>query len=244
MHEGVYCYCILDGEAESNLGITGIGGSPLFAISFKDISAVASNIQLKQREPEIDEIIVHHKVVEGVRSRGTVIPLRFGLVFKARDGVERLLKSSYSEFKSKIGKFRHKNEFGLKIILAEKSLQNFEQFVQNQSTEFKRISKEIATSGPGTAYFLKLRLNDYVKNEALRRIEDVSGEVHRELSACAEEARLMKTDLDQVILNAAYLVEENTTRAFNRKLETLKQKYERKGLLFHASGSWPPYSFC
>lgn len=244
MHKGVYCYCILDGEAEGDLGVSGIGGFPVFAISFKDISAVSSNIELKKREPEIDEIIVHHKVVDEVRSRGTVIPLRFGAVFRARDGVEKLLKASYSEFKSKIEKFRRKNEFGLKIILAEKSLQNFEQLVQNQSTEFKRISKEIATSGQGTAYFLQLRLNDYVKNEALRRIEEVSGEVHRELSACAEEARLIKTELDQVILNATYLVEEDKVSKFNQKSGMLKQRYEPKGLIFHASGPWPPYSFC
>ncbi len=70
------------------------------------------------------------------------------------------------------------------------------------------------------------------------------GEIHNYLAISADDSKLLKTDIDQVILNASYLIKKKDHDGFNLKLKNLQEKYKNDGLTFHLSGPWAPYSFC
>src|SRR5207245_9348860 len=105
---GVYTYCILKGEKNRNLKVTGINDRPVYSLDYKDISALVSNVPFKKIEPSMEDVISHHKVVEAARSLGIVLPIRFGVIYKNKAGTRKLLRDSYNEIKSKLDKSRGK----------------------------------------------------------------------------------------------------------------------------------------
>src|SRR5437867_4073819 len=242
--DGRYVYCIMEGGNKQNLGSIGLFGNEVYTINHIDISAVVSKMPFKEMRPGVDSIIAHQRVVEASRDVTTTLPVRFGILFKSDQGVKKLLASSYKDFRSKINKLKDKEEFGIKLILEKENMQKIQKQVADNSQEVKKIKNEINTSGKGAAYFLKMRMNDAIKNEILKKIEKLGSEIHHDLVSCAADSSLLKADLENVILNAAYLVNKSEIEKFNDKFEKLKKKHCAHGLIFHQSGPWAPYSFC
>lgn len=237
-------YCILHGEGSSTFKANGIKGGPVYTVDYRDISAVVSDVAFKEISPSMDDVVAHNKVVEAARGSGVVLPVRFGVIFRNKDGTRKLLRTSYKGYKSKLAKLRGKDELGLKVVLEKEAMGKIESLAREESEEAKKIRLESASSGEGTSYFLKLKLDDIVRNEALNKISMISEQVHDELTETAEESRLLKTELDQVVLNSVYLVETEKVKEFNKRLAALERKYEPMGFSFHVSGPWAPYSFC
>ncbi len=244
VNDGRYVYCILEGSKTQNLGKIGLFDKPVYTIIHRDIEAVISKASFEQMKPDADNITAHQRVVEASRNIGTTLPIRFGTMFKSDEGVKKLLIKSYKDFKSKINKLGGKDEFGLKILIDKPEIKKLELLVQGNSDEIKKLKKEITIAGRGESYFLKMRMDEAIKNEAFRKIEQFSGEIHHELSKTAEDSCLLKADLEQILLNAAYLINKNNRERFNLKLEKLEARYKEHGLIFHRSGPWAPYSFC
>jgi uncharacterized protein YhaN len=243
MTNGKYLYCIMEGVQGFRFGHTGLLGKQAHTIPYKDISAVVSNIPFKEMQPDAETITSHQKVVEESRTQSTTLPVRFGIIFKSDDGVKQMLVKSYKDLKSKMVKLRGKDEFGLKIIIEQTDLKKFSTVSQNDS-KIKKIKKEITSSGEGTAYFLKMKMDEAIRNETYKRIERLSGQIHSDLTKASQESCLLRSDFDQIFLNAAYLIDRDETVKFHKKLDNLKDKYQSDGLIFHLSGPWAPYSFC
>ena len=244
--DGRYIYCIVDWEANKsagNFGNIGIGENAVYTVGYKDIAALVSNIPFKQMESNLNDIVAHQRVVEAARENRTVLPVRFGVILKSEEGVKKLLTGSYKDYGTKIAALRGKDEIGIKVLLNKSSLKKIEaQAVQSQ--EIKKIKQEISASKPGTSYFLKLRLQDAMKNETLMQIDKMVGEINNSLAKSAEERKLLKNDVNEIVLNAAYLVDRSRTQVFDDKVKELKERFEREGITIHKSGPWAPYSFC
>ncbi len=243
MIEGKYLYCILDGVHDSRFGNIGLNGKQAYTVSYKDVSAVISNAPFKEMKPDIDTITSHQRVIEESRMHGTILPTRFGTMFKSDDSVKKMLMKTYKDLKSKITKLKDKDEFGLKIMIDKSDLEKLK-IASQKNPEIKKIKKEISSSGKGTAYFLKMKMDEAMKNDIYKRIDTLSAQIHHELVQAAQDSCLLKTDFDQIILNAAYLVNRGDISKFSKKLDSLKEKYGKGGFIFHTSGPWAPYSFC
>ena len=244
MIKGRYIYCILESEKKPDIGNIGLFDSNVYTIGHKDLNAIVSAIPFKETPASVDNIIAHQRVVEASRKIGTTLPVRFGVIIKTEEGVKNLLVKSYRDFRSKITKFKDKDEFGVKIVFDKNNLKKIKKDMPDESDEIKKIKKEMNNAGDGTAYFLKMKMDEAVKNETLKKIDRLSGEIHNEIASLADDSRILKSDIDQVILNVAYLVKKKDHDSFNLKLKKLEEKYKKDNLIFHISGPWAPYSFC
>lgn len=233
----------MEGSHDLHFPNVGLFGKSAYTLGYKDVSAVISNVPLKEMKPDADTITSHQRIVEESRVHSTILPARFGIMFKSEDSVKQMLSKSYKDLKTKIAKLKGKDEFGLKILIDESDLKKFSSSSEN-NPEVKKIKKEISASGEGTAYFLKMRMAEAIRNDTYRRIENLSNEIHSEISTTVTESCLLRSDFDQIILNAAYLVTRTEVPKFQRKLDILKNKYGKDGFNFHLSGPWAPYSFC
>jgi hypothetical protein len=243
MVEGKYLYCILDLKKKHEFGPIGLFDKNAYTLSHKDISAVISSIPFKELQPDINTITAHQRVVEESRNLGTTLPIRFGILFKTEDGIKKMISKSYNEFETKIKNLKDKDEYGLKIIMEKSKLAQLHNLSQ-ETPEIKRIKKEMKESGKGTTYFLKMQMDEAIKNEIYKKIDVIGGKVHQELISLSISNCLLKSDLDQVILNAAYLIDKKKIDIFRKKIEDVKKMYAKYGLMFHLSGPWAPYSFC
>lgn len=243
MVDGKYLYCVREGSKNHRFSDVGLFGKQAYTIAYKDISAVVSNIPFKEMQPDVENLTAHQRVIEESRSLCTTLPVRFGIIFKTDDGVKKMLVKSYTDFKSKVTKLKDKDEFGLKIIIDKSDLKKIS-LVQHGSPEIEKIKKEISSAGEGTAYFLKMKMDEAIRNHTYKKIDQISGQIHSELTKASEDGCLLKSDFDQIVLNASYLIGRDQTSKFHQKLDSFKKKYESAGFIFHLSGPWAPYSFC
>lgn len=243
--DGRYIYCIIDGQKKpiGNFGNIGIGENPVYTIDYKDIAAVVSTIPFKQMESNLNDIVAHQRVVEVARQANTVLPVRFGVILKNEEGIKKLLASSYKDYRTKLSSFSGKDEIGIKVLINKSSLKKIKEQA-GQAEEIRKLKQEISSAKPGTSYFLKLRLEDAMKNETLMKIDKMVGEINSSLAGMAVDRRLLKSDVGEIVLNAAYLVERDKISAFDAKVKELRERFEREGMTLHRSGPWAPYSFC
>lgn len=244
--DGRYIYCIVDWDDDklpTNFGNIGIGENAVYTIGYKQIAAVVSSIPFKQMESNLNDIMAHQRVVEVAREARTVLPVRFGVILKNEEGIKKLLAGSYKDYSSKLAALRGKDEIGIKVLLNKTSLKKIEALAE-QSEEVQKIKQEMSTSKPGTSYFMKLRLQDAMKNETLMKIDKMVGEINGALAEGADDRRLLKNDVGEIVLNVAYLVDRSKMRAFDAKVKELRERFEQEGMTIHRSGPWAPYSFC
>lgn len=247
MVDGRYVYCIMDWEEKKspgNFGNIGISESPVYTIGYKDICAVVSSIPFKQMDSNMNDIVAHQRVVEAAREMATVLPVRFGVILKNDEGIKKLLSTSYKDYSTKIARVRGKDEIGIKVLLGKASLKKIQEQAQEQSSEIQKIKSEMSSAQPGASYFMKLRLQDAVKNETLRKIDQMVGEINRALGSAAEDTKMMKNEVGEIVLNTAYLVDKKKMSEFDSKVKELRDRFESQGMTIHRSGPWAPYSFC
>lgn len=247
--DGRYIYCIMEWNEQNiipaNLGNIGISESPVYTISYKDVCTVVSNIPFQKMESSINDIVAHQRVVEAARATGaTVLPVRFGVILKNEESVKKLIASSQKDYRAKIAQLRGKDEIGIKVLLDKSGLKKIETMAQEQSEEIQKIKQEIACAQPGTSYFLKLRLQDAVKSETLKKIDKMTGEINTTLGGVAEDTMMLKNELGEIVFNGAYLVDRKRMQEFDAKVKELRAKFEYNGMTIHQSGPWAPYSFC
>ncbi len=243
MTNGLYLYCIADTEDTSKLGNIGLYERNVYTKNFKDLSAVVSDIPFKEVRPNVNEINDHQRVVEASREKWATLPVRFGTIFKSSEGLGEYLTKSYKDLRPKIAKLRNKDEYGVKVIFDKDDFSKL-QIKVDDNEEIRKIKKEMATAGQGTAYFLKLRMDEALRNEVLKKMEEISGDVHAHLSKVAADSCVLRSELAQIIMNSSYLIDRNEKEKFDLEMRKTKEKYEQYGILIHVSGPWAPYSFC
>jgi hypothetical protein len=253
---GIYIYCIIqqnDEEKrkfESEFGNIGLNNQSLYTIRHNDISAVVSKLPLAQLKAKIDDIMTHQKVIETIRQKlgTTILPVRFGTVVRNEEAVKNLLLKSYKEYKLKLDQFEGKDEFGIKVLKTKIFGEKIKNQVETQSQQIQTLKHNLTSlpqNKPGSEYMLNLTLKDTIKKEILKKMEQLTLQIHDEFLEVSEDATLLGNDnIEQLALNSAYLVKKDNSEEFRSRLNKVKEKYEKMGLIFHMSGPWTPYSFC
>ncbi|TBR11030.1 MAG: GvpL/GvpF family gas vesicle protein [Candidatus Nitrosotenuis sp.] len=243
MTDGRYVYCIIENNSSADLGNIGLYDGLVYQIHFKDISALVSTIPFKEIHPSVNEINSHQHVVESSRAKWTTLPVRFGTVFKTDDGVKQFLTRSYKELQSKIAKFKDKEEYGLKVIIDKNDLQKLDLKI-SENKEIKKIKEELESAGEGTSYFLKMKMDEAIRTEMLKKVDEIGGDIHAQLSKVSATSCTLRSELAEIMLNSSYLIDRNEKEKFDSQVHKIKKKYEPIGITLHVSGPWAPYSFC
>ena len=232
-----------DGD-ESSFGSIGIEGREVFGVEYKGVTGVVSPIPFKTIEANLPTILAHQKVVEACMAKATTLPVRFGVIFKNENGVKEMLSKSYDDYRTKLVKLNGKDEFGAKVILDEAGLKRVKTEVESESAELGKLRKTVSKAAKGTSYLLSIKMEEAVRNAAAKKVEEMSMGVHAELSRAAVDSAVLKSEHQQIVLNAAYLVDRSRREEFQAESARVRRKYEKEGLTIHLSGPWAPYSFC
>jgi hypothetical protein len=239
--EGKYVYCIIKSEDDREFGPIGIGGdaSRVYTVHFKDLAAVVSDTPIRIYDPTRENVLAHELVNETVMREHTVIPMSFGTIFRTRDDIFELLKSTYRAFDDVLDKMRDKIEFGLKVLWdRERVVARLEE----EDEEIHRLKQEITGNEQGSTYFARMQLGRLVESALEEAANAYVLDIHQSLKPYAIASRSNKPIGDRMILNAAYLVERQREQEFDEAVKSLSRKYEDV-LSFKYTGPWPPYNF-
>lgn len=274
----IYLYCIVEaGTAAADLLATGdLRGlepnEPLFSIESEGLVAAVSRVPetifaeeplntLLADLPRLAPFAIRHE--EAVRAllpaAPALVPLAFGTVFHAPQGVTALLRERADEFRRLLDTLRHKQEWGLKVFRdAAQALEA----ADTASAELRRLAAAAAAASPGRAHLLHKRREQLRETEAHRLVAQSLDTVLQRLAATSDAVRcdeVPRSELrapsssardpergtwnPQLVLKAAFLVRAAAVDTFCTVAAELERAYAPQGLSLEVSGPWAPYSF-
>ncbi len=258
MKELLYLYCVTkDKPSTCNFEDLGI---KTHSIYFQGTYALVSGVSpddfsednLKKNLADMGwvekNIRLHEKVIEEIMKDQAVLPFKFGTVFENEANVEKLLKTNGPEFKAVLASLDGREEWGLKIYCGS---EYFKDALCKRNERITEIDKEILAAGKGKAFFLKKKKDEIIKDIINEKISEYTKDCFERLKITAVDTRInnilpkeVTEKQEDMVLNAAFLINNKRIKEFENVLAYLKTKYTNKGLIFDCTGPWPPYNFC
>ena len=242
VEEGKYIYCIIGANEERNFGPIGIGGrgDTVSTIGYDDLSAVISNFPMGKYVVSKENLIAHEKVIEEVMKDYTVLPMRFCTVAASAEEVRGLLRKRCLELRGLLKDMDNKIELGVKAFW--KDMKVIFQEIVDEDKKIKFLKERIAKKSFKESYAERINLGKMVK-AALEAKRDKEGQrIINVLKRIFYDFRINETRGDEMIVNAAFLVDRAREKEFDNNMEALDANYSGR-IRFKYVGPTPPYNF-
>jgi hypothetical protein len=240
--EGQYIYAIIETDREVNFGPMGMGKEKgdVYTTVHNGLGAVISDSPVIQYPVTRANTMTHQSVMERVMKEYPMLPVRFGTVSEGLDPIrEKVLKERQSELSETLTYMRGKIELGLKAIW--KDMQPVFEEIVAQNKEIGRLRDRLLKRRGGVQRD-QVRLGEMVK-KALDNWKEQQGKaILRPLDGLWVEQKLNSHFGDQMIANAAFLVEKEKEEGFDTAVEKISQQYAEKMSLKYV-GPIPPCNF-
>lgn len=253
MIKGFYIYCIRNRHKE----VKGVGQ---LSIPFKDIEAVAREVNLAEfSEKEIknklqndarwtkESIRSHHKLIEQLWKEGTIIPCKFGTVFRTKKRIQEMLEKHHKQFSYLLSWLAGKQEWGLKVYLDS---QEFIESLRKEDQEVIALQKRKEAVPEGTRWYLDQKINAMIDQKLEIEIEKNVKEIVGEIKQSVEELVLNEHRApeeskknQEMVLNSACLLKIKGVKRWQEDWERFFKKFHKRGLSCEITGPWPPYNF-
>jgi hypothetical protein len=261
----LYIYAIRHTESPK-IKAKGMDGAGVYTIPYKDVEAVVSDVDIQKygskeiaekAKEDVSWIVEHANIHESVIEQAnraptsykllpSVIPMKFGTIFDAKEKVEVLLKKKYKKFQKTLQSLQGKQEWSVKVYVDPATLKNE---IKKEDTEIQKKLAELKKLPKGMDYFLELEIEEKLTSLVDKKCSTIRGEITKQLLACStetKEGRLIAKDVtgksEDMILNTACLVDYDAFAIFQKKTKELEE--EKNNILsIVTTGPWPPYNF-
>ena len=232
----------------------GVAGEDVRVLTEGSLTAVVGSVDARRFGPDVlaghlenldwlaETARAHDAVVAATAARGPVVPVRLATLFSNDEGVRELLRSRREDFQSALEAVTGRAEWGVKAYVDPDSLAN------SLSAGDTASSGSTAQSGAGSAYLLRRRAQMAARQSAQSAAGEWARQIHARLRPLCAASRLhpaqdprLSGRHDWMILNAAYLVDQERTEPFHALVKQLSEW--QAALDVELTGPWPPYSF-
>jgi len=265
--EGLYLYCIRekteDAPVISAEGIDGEG--KVFTLAYRELEAVVSKVSLEEFSSEEiqkkagedlswikEKAIIHVKIIEEAMRRDdkvlSLIPIKFGTIFKEKAGLEKTLNEDYPRIKEVLDRIRDKQEWSVKVYLRDRK--KLEQIIKEKNEAIKEKEEEITSLPEGIAFFMEGELEEIISKEVNKELDNIVEDLFKSLGKQAVDSvrnKVLEKDLtgrrEPMVLNSVYLIPKGKVENFKKEAEGLNKEILAKGFYLEYSGPWPVYNF-
>lgn len=233
----IYIYSIIDSDKKIDDSINGLKGSNVYNIPFRDIGAAVSDLDEQIQDVTRDNVFKHEEIVEKMMKNFTVLPLRFLTVFNTKKDVISMMEYYYDDFRQNLDRLKNKVEFGIKVIWPGNTIK------KRIRDAFNKTAPSILTSADSAAQsFLKEKFENHkIEKEFEEEATKCIAIVDEYFNQIIARKKLQKLQSENLLLNAAYLVEKEKQEEFKQAFEQLRRTSGELKFLF--SGPWAPYNF-
>ena len=224
-------------------------GADIELVEAGELAAIAGRVPLAEygedaleanvKNPDWLEqkVNAHNAVLAAGVGVTTVLPFRFGAIYRDEEHVRRML-SERTELGDALARLDGAVELGVKALLDP-------EVVRARLAHERGLDPEV---GSGRAYMLWKQLERELDEEVQSFAASCADETHARLAATAEEARVNPAQHPSIVggemlLNGAYLVRSEREAAFRDALRELQGRYADDGVTYELTGPWPPYNF-
>ena len=258
---GWYVYCVVgDGALALPASLPAVGeGRPVRLLRADDLAAVASQVALSQfGEETLRERLgdvawlertarTHERVLDEVRVRTTVIPMRLCTIYRSEGSVVEMLVRERRALGEALARLAGKTEWGVKVFVRPTDV---ERGARQTSAELATLHAELDGASAGTAYMRRKQLEGLLHEETERLVEACVEALHSRLSTLAVEALRNPLQREEasghsaaMVLNGVYLLDDGATEDFHACVAALAEQYRPRGYDVRPTGPWPPYNF-
>jgi hypothetical protein len=242
MTEGQYIYAIIETDQDLDLDLKGIGdeNSKVHTVREGHVGAVISASPVSEYPVTRANTMAHQKVMEEVMKQFPMLPVRFGTVAEGTDQImEKLLKERHQELKETLSYMRDKAELGLKVMW--KDMPSVFQEVAAGNADIIRLRDRL-TKRRGAVQRDQVRLGEMVKTALEARKEQEQKALLDPLDGLWVDRKTGQPFGDQMIVNAAFLVEKQKESVFDSAVEKLAARHDG-AMVFKYVGPIPPCNF-
>jgi hypothetical protein len=230
----------------------------LYSMEQSGLYAIVSDVSLeeygedamKDKAEDIEwlkeKAVIFMEVILKINSLCSIIPMKFLTIFTSDERVKGVITENYEKFLHNFDKIDNREELSLKIYCDDKQYKD-----KVMAEEIKKFEQSIIGKPKGAAFFLKKKFDGELDDKIQNRICGVANQVAEKINSLAVEVKTNKllakeiTGIStQMILNCAYLVDNEKELQISERIEELKGDYESSGFIIELSGPWPPFSFC
>jgi hypothetical protein len=236
-----YVYGVIRCGERRRFGDIGMGGAGerVYTVHYRDLAAVVSSTADLVYDPTRENVMTHELVNETVMQEFTVLPMAFGTIFRAEEGIVELLRSTYGALDDALERMQDKVELGLQVLWDRDRVARR---LEGENEEIGGLKAKVTGEARGSSYLARMQLGRLLEAALEEAATEYVLDVHQSLKPFAIASRSSKVIGDRMILNAAYLVERSGEEAFDEAVRSLSRKHEGD-LSFRYGGPWPPYSF-
>lgn len=181
----------------------------------------------------------HEDVLQSVAAATTVVPLRFGTIYRSREHVGEMLGERTGELTETIERVRGRVELGVKAWIDLNAL----------ARTLAAGDEPAGAAGAGAAYLQQRAREQERARELEARCAGLAEEAHRRLCAVAvadvvnrPQAQELTGRPEAMLLNGAYLVPDGDD-GLRGEVERLAAEHAELGVEYELTGPWPPHNF-
>ncbi len=189
----------------------------------------------------------HERIIDSLMQASTVLPCRFPTLFYSESAAVAFIEQNYEALFALAQKLRGKEEWGIKLY---SHAEHFHQAILNEPA-LLNLDAEIAQASAGKAFLLKKRRQEVLAELLSLRQHAATQQVLQRLQPFAIELKVnpplpkeVTERDDEMILNAALLIDTSQTSFFLEEVHRLADELRTTGLTLEHSGAWAAYNFC
>ena len=233
----LYCYGVTSAETAKSQRSAGLGGKPVEPVRFGDLAALTSPVPPGKVRARRADLLSHFDVLGTAFEDGTVIPLRFGIVFEDEASlVEEFLKPRHDELGGLLRELRDRVELRVTAHYREDAI------LAEIVRESRRVARLREATQTQAAQPLLLELGELVAAELQARTVRDRRMIVERLRPLALAYELDEEPIEHQVLRGSFLVEQGRLAAFDEAMEDLASGQAGR-IDFKYVGPLPPHSF-
>ena len=231
---------------------------PLYLIPFDGLAALVSKVPrriyaeqaLKERFQDHDWVqaraLAHHRVLSSLPA-GPLLPFKFCTLFTGETALLRALADHRTDLQAAFTAIDGGREWGVKLFV---DYGVFCSYLKATLPHLTQLARRTSTVSPGTAFFLKRKLETMAREAAGGAAGERARAIHKVISRSAQAERIQairsqESDrpAKELLSNVAYLVPRGGETRFKQVIAELARRHTTAGLSFDVVGPLPPYNF-
>ncbi len=243
---GRYLYGVVElNAAETFTPLLNKEGEKVYCITRHNVGcvvkdAVREDLLTKNKEAVAGHLVEHQHTIEKIMEEHAVIPIKFGAFLDDDEEVMVMLSRGEKLFSDLMHGIEGRIE--LDVVAAWHDLNSIIRNIGEQDQEIVDFKREVSENPPEDMFQASLQVGAMVKTALDARREALQERIIEPLKGLSLRFQIHDLMEDKMILNCAFLLDEDAEDGFDVVLHKLDEEFEKQ-VDFRCVGPLPPYSF-